>query len=551
MISLRLPHRLRALIQEDQAQALPLVAVALTMVLGMSAFVIDAGHARYTYRELQATTDSAALAAARYIPTATTSSTIIGTGGSSVTATQTLFSTVAANGVAAEYSSVPGGWNARTALPSTTVTTTLLCLNTIKAEGIPCTGNVPYNAVRVTQSTVMPTYFAGVLGHPTLTLTTQSTASTRGGATRPTNVAVIVDTTLSMLSVDSNCTLSGVQQTQMQCALNGFQTLLKNLQPCGINNTACISGSGQNTNPFDQVALFTFPDLDPATVSRNTNCTVNPTSGTWEGSPINAYITLPGNTPSNFIATAQTYQVPTAGASSYNPTGPTYQVTAFLNDFKTSNGATTLNPSSLLTKAAGGVIGCGGMVPSNNDGVYGTYYAGAIYAAQASLVQQQTQNPGSENVIILLSDGDSSAGGQQQEGLAPNLYGLLNGSWGAVFPTNVTASGNYPSYYGQCGQAITAAQAATAAGTLVYSVAYGAPPVGCYSDLLSGSHPGISPCDTMYYIASAPQMFYSDYQQSGSGSTCYSSQPVTSLDAIFSSIAADLSQPRLIPNNTT
>ena len=100
-------------------------------------------------------------------------------------------------GVAAEYSAVSGGKNQRTALQSVTITTRLLCLTTIKNQGIPCSGNttVPYNAVQVTQTTVMPTYFAGVLGHPTITMTAVSTAATRGGAPRASNVAVIIDTT--------------------------------------------------------------------------------------------------------------------------------------------------------------------------------------------------------------------------------------------------------------------------------------------------------------------------------------------------------------------
>ena len=55
----------------------------------------------------------------------------------------------------------------------------------------------------------------------------------------------------------------------------------------------------------------------------------------------------------------------------------------------------------------------------------------------------------------------------------------------------------------------------------------------------------------MYYIASAPQMFYSDYKQAGSNSTCLSSQPAVSLNEIFQAIASDLTSPRLIWNGTT
>jgi hypothetical protein len=112
---------------------------------------------------------------------------------------------------------------------------------------------------------------------------------------------------------------------------------------------------------------------------------------------------------------------------------------------------------------------------------------------------------------------------------------------------SATASGLYPSWVGECAQAVTAARAATAAGTLVYSVAYGSAPTGCSTD----TSPAMTPCQTMSQMASAPQYFFSDYLQSGSNSVCVASQPVTSLAGIFSAIAADLTQPRLIPDNTT
>jgi 3D (Asp-Asp-Asp) domain-containing protein len=99
----------------------------------------------------------------------------------------------------------------------------------------------------------------------------------------------------------------------------------------------------------------------------------------------------------------------------------------------------------------------------------------------------------------------------------------------------------------QCHQAITAAAAAAAAGTRVYAVAYGAEASGCSTDT-----PAITPCQTMQQIASAPAYFFSDYTATGGSSSCISaSQPVTSLNQIFQTIAVDLGVVKLIPNNTT
>jgi hypothetical protein len=253
--------------------------------------------------------------------------------------------------------------------------------------------------------------------------------------------------------------------------------------------------------------------------------------------------------PYSGLATATSYWFPSATATSASPGSAyaiqpqngvvtsTYQVLGFMSDYKSSDTTRTLNTSSALVKAAGAVPGCGGLAPPNYTGDYGTYYAGALYEAQAALVAAQAANPGSQNALIILSDGDSTA---------PKTNGPFN-----VYYSNATSNGLYPSWIGQCGQAVVAAKAATAAGTRVYSVAYGSPSVGCLSDTAAGSYPNISPCNTMASMASAPQYFYSDYKQSGSLSTCTSSQPVTSLSGIFSAIAADLSTPRLIPDSVT
>ena len=56
----------------------------------------------------------------------------------------------------------------------------------------------------------------------------------------------------------------------------------------------------------------------------------------------------------------------------------------------------------------------------------------------------------------------------------------------------------------------------------------------------------------MQGIASSPAYFFSDYTATGGTSGCVSaSQPVTSLNSIFTTILNDLSTVKLIPNGTT
>ena len=537
--------RLRGFFGDEGGQTLPLIAVSMTMVLGMAAFAIDIGRGVYTQRELQAGTDAAALAAARAMPTAATLAAITGS-----------------NGVVVQYSSASGGANARASLPGVTVTSKLECLNTLKTEGMACVGIVPYNAVQVTQTTTISTFFGAVIGIKTMPITTTATASVRGGAPRPSTIAVVLDTTLSMNIYDSDC-----KMTALQCELNGFQTLLQNLNPCGLYQANCNPSNEVATNAFDSVAIFTFPNVSVGTAWIDSGCTsaipasvntsqypnavdvvgasnnVNYGMGTMLGGP---------STPWPYLPTALPWSFPTPGAVyaglSAASTSPTYQITPFLSDYRTSDTAATLNQSSELVKAAGGVASCGSMAPPNWEGDYETYYAGAIYAAQSALAAARAANPSTETVMIILSDGDSNA--WQSGGIVSGSTGYASMS-GAPTPAGnyLTATGNgtYPSWVGECEQAIVAAGAATSAGTLVYSVGYGSGPSGCGTDV----SPALTPCQTMAGMASAPQYFYSDYNQNGVVGTCVSGQPATSLNGIFQAIAADLTEARLIPNNTT
>jgi hypothetical protein len=61
----------------------------------------------------------------------------------------------------------------------------------------------------------------------------------------------------------------------------------------------------------------------------------------------------------------------------------------------------------------------------------------------------------------------------------------------------------------------------------------------------------ITPCQVMSMMATSSKYFYSDYSESGSGSTCVASTPQTDLGSIFKAIGAGFLNVRLIPNGTT
>jgi hypothetical protein len=516
--------RISRFIKDDRGQVLPMMAALLVATVAAASLSIDLGRCYVGNQELQASTNAAALAGASVLPGATAATT------------------------AASYSSLTGDNNTVGNLSTVTMPTgypKLLCLTTLTNQGIPCAAPANANAIQVKQQTTVPLFFARFFGKSSLTLTATATAGERGAGNTPHNVAIILDATLSQNSTDDDC-----GATEMTCEVNGVQTLLAELDPCSGAYTTCTIANGVSQDSVDRVALFTFPDVSVGTVGIDSACTtpISPPSG-WRHNGDDGYTnsstygwyTMPTATPIwSGVPTATPYTFPTVGASTYAPSGsstPTYQVTPFLSDYRTSDTATSLNPSSTLVAAVGGVSGCGGMLPPNYDGNFGTYYAGVLYAAQAALVAQQAANPGSQNVIIILSDGNATA-----------PYSLNSIT---VMPGASQTSGTYPSSKNECGQAVTAAQYVTNHGTTVYSVAYGSESSGCASDNSSK----VTPCSTMTQMASAPQNFYSDYLQSGSGidASCVSaSNPNdTSIAKIFADIRTNFTKARLIPNGTT
>jgi Flp pilus assembly protein TadG len=521
---------LRRFAGDQRGQVLPWVAFMMLMLLGMAAFVVDIGHAYVCRRQLQAATDAAALAGAKQ-----------------VYLSQSLVT-------AAAYAATTGSANAYPGLNNVQILSSkTVCLNTVVNWGILCEGPNTANAVQVIEQATIPTFFAQVFGIKQLTLAATSTAAK--GKPVPLDVAVVIDTTLSMNNWDSNCTPAN---TELGCAMNGAQTMLSGLAPT-----------------IDYVSVFTFPNLSQGTVQNNRSC-----------SPPQSSNPSFYSTPTSGLATSVPYSFPTAPGSvstGYQPTtgAGTYQVVGFSNDYRTSNSSQIANSSSSLVQTVGAPASKDGsqaaigncLAPPNEAGEFGTYLAGAIYAAQYSLAAQKAlreaaspSSPAPINVMIILSDGNPNASMQ---------YGYSN----QFFASGYNESGTYPSDVGDCGQAVVAGNYAKTNGTLVFAIAYGASTnanfiqgdvndSNCPTDQTTffttynlgsnkSSYPNISPCQTMKDIATPDttdiQFFYSDYNQSGSNSTCQSTRAnaAVALNDIFASIVGNLSKARLIPDGTT
>ncbi|MGI4756504.1 MAG: hypothetical protein ACRYGF_06605 [Janthinobacterium lividum] len=406
--------------------------------------------------------------------------------------------------MATQYSAVAGNLNASSWLPGVSMVSgypKILCLDTLKTAGEACASPAGGNAVQVRQQIVFPLTFLKLIGINSLSMSAQATASATGASRAPYNVAIIVDSTGSMNSTDSD---SNCATTRLKCALTGVQVLLQNLSPCAANLTNCGTATNGNVAyAVDRVALYTFPGLSSSSQAvYDYDCSSSAPTGSYYYEGANSSI----------------------GGSPTKP--PVYQIIGFSSDYRSSNSSTALNTNSNLVRAVNGLSGCTGLqatVP------YNTYFAGAIYAAGYDLYYQAQANPGTQNVLIILGDGDANA---------PAKY----------MPNASTTSGTFASTINECQQAVSMAQLAYKSfGMRVYSIAYGAAANGCSTD--NGS---ITPCQTMQGMASRPEYFYSDYTATGASSSCVSaSHSTTNLNQIFTMIANDLSTSRLIPDNTT
>ena len=487
-------------LEDERGQVIPWLGFLSVVIIGAAGLSIDLGHAYVCYRQLQATTDAAAMAGAY----------ALGQGNAT---------TASVTGAVDLYASTTGGANFNTNLPSPTVSVTFSCVSDSPMVAASCQDSATgYNVVRITQTATIPTYFIRVLSllklnaAKSLTLTSTASATMASGQNDQVNVAMVFDSTNSMSQndTDANC-----NNTRIACALAGIQTMLGDLAPC----TASTAKTGATCVPFDEVSLFTYPNIQANSVSADTDC-----SSKTSPSIVN-------------------YTTPVIGAT-WNPPAKTsstgtYQLTGYLSDWTASNGVNgALTDNSILVTTSGGTSSspCPGVAAK---GGAGTWIAGAIYAAQSSLVAAQSAAPGSRNVMIILSDGDAS-----------------NGTITANNGLTLTSTGVYPSQKDQCQQSITAAKYAQNNGTTVYTIAYGA--ASSSSGYCTTDNPAISPCTELremssgYISASDAPDFYSDATASQNKGQCTSaSNPNLSLKGIFGNITAQLTKPRLIPNSVT
>ncbi len=293
--------------KDQRGQVLPWMALLMVLFLGMAGLTIDLSHAYVVYRALQASTDSATLAGAYAMTLSGATSTTVGNQVKAYSSLITGAGTTSGAGANADYN-----------VPNVTLATpTLTCVTNSVYVQVPCTASATGdNVIQVTQTAQVPMYFIQALkvfGNrtpSTIPVSVTSTAAMQSGANQALNLAVVLDTTSSMNSQDND---TNCGNTRLYCSLQGMQTLLQSLSPCSTGSTSsnCLSG-------YDQVSLFTFPNIQANQASDDTSCpTTNPNIPSYSAPAI------PG-------ASNTTWTAPSG-------TSATYQVTNFEDNYSTNN----------------------------------------------------------------------------------------------------------------------------------------------------------------------------------------------------------------------
>jgi Flp pilus assembly protein TadG len=552
--------------RDERAATAVIVGLMIPVLVGLAGFTIDVGHLALVQKQLQASADAAALAGGYNIP----SSTAIAT--------------------AKAYSAAGGDKNQLDGGITATMVTGYPVLKCLTTTNVTCSGTElsgGANAIQVQEQASVPMWFAPVLGFAsTYTLTATSTASAKGGIGEALNVMIVLDTTRSMeTNTDNNCGL-GASATREQCALAGVQTLLTGLNPS-----------------LDYVGLMAFPGLQSASeASEDYTCGESiPSSGTqtYGNSPIYQIVSLSNNfktsssaktlnTNSNIVAAVGdagcssgvtapggqgTYYAEAINAAqaalvtlSATQSPPSQNVIVFLSDgganttkaetdfdgyigtCTTNKGVTTCTASTTLTVTSC-PNGCQTSTSSSQEAplAAGQVLTGSGVAAGTTIVKQLSGTTGGVGTYQVSTS--------QSVGSSASTVTLTTAN-------QVTMNGDtFDENTDQCQQAIAAAQAAAKAGTWVYSIAYGSSTATggsstCTTDstaVISGMG-GLSSCTTMQYIANSPTLqpdpskFYSN---NNNGVDCPNSNTIENLVSLFQNLSNNLTEPRLIPNNTT
>lgn len=523
-------------------------------MIGLSGMVIDFGHIYVVQRSLQASTDAAALAGGWNIPSGTGIAT------------------------ANTYSAQAGDLNANANIKATMVAgyPALHCYTTTGIICVTVGAQPSANAIQVKQQAVVPTYFLQIAGIKSVTVTALATAGARGGQGQYLNVMIVLDTTASMTSSKDNACGLGNNATREQCALAGVAALLSGLNPSldyvglmvfpGLVNStdvadeqACGKTLPKNaTQAYSNSPIYTIVGLNGSNNFKTSSQskTLNANSDivlAADAAGCSSGVTAPGGEATYYAAAINAAQ---AALNSF-AAPHTQNVIVFLSD----GGANSSNVQTNLTGYISGTTltvtacpnGCAASAATSEQGpiAAGDNITGTSVKAGTTITKQLTGATGGTGTYQV---NNSQTVGSSRD---PSSLTAAN---------TVTYNGkSFAQNTNQCQQAIAAAQAAADAGTWVYSIAYGASTATgsgsstCTTNSTNALGFGayLSSCTTMQNIANSPQAipdlskFYSNNNNGVDCPGALATNTIQNLVTLFQNLSENLTEPRLLPDNTT
>jgi Flp pilus assembly protein TadG len=195
----------RRKIRDESGQVLILMAAAMVVLLGITGFALDVGHAYLVQRQLQAATDAAALAGALDLP-------------NSAQAIQT----------AKNYGPEPGKRNSPTANDNAAFVTGYPQTKCVQAIVTGCPANGQVNTITVQSTSVVNTVFARVVGFDSFTVKASSTACSPCSV-KPLDIMLVLDRTGSMCQFSNGS--NDPACTDLKNARDGMKTFLGLMNP--------------------------------------------------------------------------------------------------------------------------------------------------------------------------------------------------------------------------------------------------------------------------------------------------------------------------------
>lgn len=239
--------RSRRTFRDETGQVLALAAIAMVVLIALTGFALDVGHAYLVQRQLQAATDAAALAGALELPDSTL-----------------------AKQVASDYGPEPSKRNTLRSNDNAAISVQTKCVTAIPTGCTPANGGV--NAISVDATSDVSTVFAKILGVDSFRVKARATACSPCSV-KPLDVMIVFDRTGSM------CQFSGGGAdpacTDLRNAREGIETFLRLMNP-----------------QFHHVGLAVLPPATDTTRASQCSPPTAPATGSYD-SPTARYLITP------------------------------------------------------------------------------------------------------------------------------------------------------------------------------------------------------------------------------------------------------------------